>query len=138
VIAGGRILLIDDDRDFAEATRAVLESVPYEVIVAFDGDEGLAKVQEEQPDLVLLDIIMPTRDGFQVYEKLKSDPELWNIPIIILTGLSSSVSNITYSAHGGEVLEADDFIDKPVRPRELLARIARLLQRDSRSETMDC
>jgi CheY-like chemotaxis protein len=106
----------------------VLESVPYEVIVARDSEEGLAQVQEKRPDLILLDIVMPASDGFQVYKKLKGDPELRHIPIIILTGLSSSVSDITCSAHGGAALEAGDFIDKPVRPRELLARIARLLE----------
>jgi|YNPBryantNP2012_1023418.scaffolds.fasta_scaffold00304_16 CheY-like chemotaxis protein len=126
-MAGAKILLVDDDPDFVEATRTVLESVPYEVIVAYDGDEALQKVGEERPDLILLDIIMPTRDGFHVCEKLKSDPQLWNIPIIMLTSLSQRISETTYSVHDGMMLEADDFIDKPVRPAELLARIARLL-----------
>jgi DNA-binding response OmpR family regulator len=126
---GARILLIDDDHDFVEATRTVLESGPYEVIVAYDGDEGLAKVEEERPDLVLLDIIMPTRDGFHVCEKLKGDPELWHIPVIMLTSLSQRISDTAYSVLDGLMLEADDFIDKPVRPTELLARIARLLER---------
>ena len=124
-----RILLVDDDPDFVEATRTVLESVPYEVIVAYDGDEGLAKVHEEQPDLVLLDIIMPTKDGFHVCEKLKGDPELWHIPVIMLTSLSQRFSETAYSLQDGMMLEADDFIDKPVRPRELLARVARQLKR---------
>jgi two-component system alkaline phosphatase synthesis response regulator PhoP len=127
-MAEAKILLIDDDPDFVEATRTVLESVPYEVIVAYDGDEGLKKVQKEQPDLILLDIIMPTQDGFYVCDKLKGDPELWHIPIIMLTSLSQHISDTTYSMQDGMMLEADDFIDKPVRPKELLARIARLLQ----------
>ena len=127
-MAEARILLVDDDPDFVEATRTVLESVPYEVIVAYDGDEGLEKVQKERPDLILLDIIMPTQDGFHVCEKLKSDPELWHIPIIMLTSLSQHISDTTYSVQDGMMLEADDFIDKPVRPKELLARIARLLK----------
>ena len=124
-----RILLVDDDPDFIEATRTVLESVPYKVIVAYDGNEALVKVQEERPDLILLDIIMPTQDGFHVCEKLKSDPELWHIPVIMLTSLSQHISDTTYSVQDGMMLEADDFIDKPVRPKELLARIARLLKR---------
>jgi DNA-binding response OmpR family regulator len=127
-VAEARILLIDDDSDFVEATCTVLESVPYEVIVAYDGDQGLRKVQEERPDLILLDIIMPTQDGFHVCEKLKSDPELWDIPVIMLTSLSQRISDTTYSMYDGMMLEADDFIDKPVRPKELLARIARLLK----------
>lgn len=127
-MAEAKILLVDDDPDFVEATRTVLESVPYEVIVAYDGDEGLVKVKEEQPDLILLDIIMPTQDGFHVCEKLKSDPDLWHIPVIMLTSLSQQISQTTYSLQDGMMLEADDFIDKPVRPQELLARIARLLR----------
>jgi len=122
-----RILLVDDDPDFVDATRTVLESVPYEVIVAYDGDDALAKVEEERPDLILLDIIMPTQNGFHVCEKLKSDPELWHIPVIMLTSLSQRISDTAFSVHDGMMLEADDFIDKPVRPAELLARIARLL-----------
>ena len=128
-MAEARILLVDDDHDFIEATRTVLESVPYDVIVAYDGDEGLVKVQEERPDLILLDIIMPTQDGFHVCERLKSDPELWHIPVIMLTSLSQQISNTAYSVQDGMMLEADDFIDKPVCPAELLARVARLLKR---------
>lgn len=126
-MAEKRILLVDDDPDFVDATRTVLESVPYEVIVAYDGDEGLVKVQEERPDLILLDIIMPTKDGFHVCEKLKNDPELWSIPVIMLTSLGQHIGETTYSVQDGMMLEADDFIDKPVRPQELLARIERLL-----------
>lgn len=124
-----KILLVDDDPDFIEATRTVLESVPYEVAVAYDGDEALEMVEEVQPDLILLDIIMPTQDGFHVCEKLKGDPELWHIPVIMLTSLSQRISETAYSVQDGMMLEADDFIDKPVRPAELLARVARLLKK---------
>jgi two-component system alkaline phosphatase synthesis response regulator PhoP len=127
-MAEAKILLIDDDPDFVEATCTVLESVPYEVIVAYDGDEGLEKVQEDRPDLILLDIIMPTQDGFYVCEKLKGDPNLWDIPVIMLTSLSQHISDTAYSLQDGMMLEADDFIDKPVLPKELLARVARLLK----------
>jgi len=129
-MAAAKVLLVDDDLDFVEATRTVLESVPYTVVVAYDGDEGLEKVQEEKPDLILLDIIMPTKDGFYVCEKLKSDPKLWHIPVIMLTSLSQQISQTAYSVQDGMMLEADDFIDKPVRPKELLARVARLLKQD--------
>jgi two-component system alkaline phosphatase synthesis response regulator PhoP len=124
-----RILLVDDDPDFVEATKTVLESVPYEVTVAYDGDEGLAVVRDLRPDLILLDIIMPTQDGFHVCERLKEDPELWDIPVIMLTSLAQHIGSTAYSVQDGMMLEADDFIDKPVRPQELLARIARLLKR---------
>jgi DNA-binding response OmpR family regulator len=122
-----KILLIDDDPDFVEATRTVLESAPYQIVTAYDGDEGLVKVREEQPDLIILDIIMPTEDGFQVCEKLKADPELSRIPVIMLTSLSQRLSETTYSLTDGMMLEAEDFIDKPVAPEELLKRVKRLL-----------
>jgi DNA-binding response OmpR family regulator len=83
-----KILIIDDDFDFVHATRKVLESVPYEVIVAFDGEEGLQKAREEKPDLILLDIIMPLRDGFTVCDELKSSPEFAQVPILMLTSFS--------------------------------------------------
>ena len=71
-----KILLVDDDTDFVEATKTVLESKNYEVIVANEGDEGLRKAKEQKPDLILLDIIMPVKDGFVAAEQLKKDPEL--------------------------------------------------------------
>jgi two-component system alkaline phosphatase synthesis response regulator PhoP len=123
-----RILVVDDDPDFIDATRTVLESGPYQVSVAYDGDEGLEKVRAEKPDLIILDIIMPTQDGFQVCEKIKEDPELSGIPVIMLTSLSQQLSQTSYSVQEGMMLEAEDFIDKPVKPAELLARVKKLLK----------
>jgi len=71
-----------------QATKAVLESKNYQVSTAFDGDEGLQKVQDERPDLVILDIIMPTKDGFTVCEQLKGDPQYSKIPVLILTSFA--------------------------------------------------
>ena len=122
------ILVVDDDPDFIDATRTVLESGPYQVSVAYDGDEGLEKVRAEKPDLIILDIIMPTQDGFQVCEKIKEDPELSGIPVIMLTSLSQQLSQTSYSVQEGMMLEAEDFIDKPVKPAELLARVKKLLK----------
>jgi len=70
-----KILLIDDDIDFVESTKIILESKPYEVMVAYEGDEGLRKAREEKPDLILLDVIMPVKDGFTVAEQFKKDPQ---------------------------------------------------------------
>jgi len=83
-----KILLVDDDPDFVVATRVVLESNPYEVIVAYDGDEGLKKAREERPDLIILDVIMPMKDGFMVCQQLKKDPQLSSIPVLMLTAFS--------------------------------------------------
>jgi CheY-like chemotaxis protein len=118
------ILLIDDDPDFVEATCAVLESMPYEVLVAHDGDEGLAKAREAHPDLVILDMIMPVKDGFQVLEELQADPTLADIPVMLLTGLANGVVR---PASADTLAAVADYIDKPIKPTELLQRIEKLL-----------
>jgi two-component system alkaline phosphatase synthesis response regulator PhoP len=124
-----KILLVDDDKDFVEATTMVLESKPYEVVVAYNGDEGLAKARKEKPDLIILDIIMPVKDGFSAAEQLKKEPELKNIPVIMLTSFSGKVAETSLSVSQGLALEADDYVDKPVTPEELLKRVERLLKK---------
>ena len=123
------ILLVDDDPDFVEATRIVLESAPYNVTVAYNGDEALQKVREVNPDLIILDIIMPEQDGFKTCEALKSDPELSKIPVIMLTSLSQRMGETAFSVTNGMMLEAEDYVDKPVTPDELLNRVKKFLER---------
>lgn len=122
-----KILLVDDDPDFVEATTIVLESGPYEVIPARSGQEGLRKLEEVVPDLIILDIIMPGEDGFEVCRKLKRDPRYEKIPVIMLTSLSKRLGETHYSIVDGMLLEADDYVDKPVHPTKLLARVKELL-----------
>lgn len=124
-----KILLVDDDPDFVEATRIVLESAPYDVTVAYNGDEALLKVGEVNPDLIILDIIMPEQDGFKVCEALKSDPELSKIPVIMLTSLSQRMGETAFSVTDGMMLEAEDYVDKPITPDQLLKRVAKFLER---------
>ncbi len=124
-----KILLVDDDIDFIEATKMVLEKAPYEVIVAYEGDEALRKAKEENPDLILLDIIMPVKDGFTAAEQLKKDPQLSKIPVIMLTSFSSRGQETTIPRSRGFTLEAEDYIEKPVTPEELLSRVKQHLKR---------
>jgi len=124
-----RILLVDDDVDFVEATKAVLEAENYEVIVAHQGDEGLKKARQENPDLVLLDIIMPVKDGFTAAEQFKKDPQLGSIPVLMLTSFSSKGQDTSIPRGRGLSLEADDYIEKPVSPKELLSRVKLYLKR---------
>ena len=124
-----KILLIDDDMDFVEATKLVLESKPYEVITASDGSEGLTKARKEKPDLIILDIIMPVKDGFNAAEELKKDTELKRIPVIMLTSFSEKVGGTTLSVSQGLMLDTEDYIDKPVAPQELLRRVEKLLKK---------
>lgn len=123
-----KILMIDDDPDFVEATTIVLESSSYKVIPAYSGREGLRKVEEEKPDLIILDIIMPGEDGFEVCRRLKRDPVCADIPIIMLTSLSRRIGETHYSLINGMMLEAEDYVDKPVHPKELLERVRKLLK----------
>jgi len=123
-----RILVIDDDPDFVYATRKVLESERYEVLTAYDGDEGLQMTREKRPDLIILDIIMPREDGFRVCEEIKGDPQLAGIPVIVLTSLSQRWGETIFSVTQGLMLEAEDYIDKPVAPAELLRRVEQRLR----------
>jgi len=124
-----KILLIDDDPDFVEATKLVLESKPYEVITAANGNEGLSKAKKERPKLIILDIIMPVKDGFNAAEEFKKDPELQKIPIIMLTSFSQKIDETTYSKSQALTLDAEDYIDKPVDPEELLKRVEKQLKK---------
>jgi CheY-like chemotaxis protein len=124
-----KILLIDDDIDFVESTKTVLESKPYEVIVAHEGNEGLQKAREENPDLILLDIIMPVKDGFTAAEQLKKDPQLNKIPVLMLTAFASMSGETSIPVSRGYTLETEDYIDKPVSPEELLSRIEKFLKK---------
>ena len=124
-----KILLVDDDIDFVEATKIVLESKPYEVIVAHEGDEALRKARAENPDLIILDIIMPVKDGFTAAEQLKKDPQLSKIPVIMLTSFSSRGQETSLALSRGFALETEDYLEKPVTPEELLARLDKLLKR---------
>ena len=124
-----KVLLIDDDPDFLAATKIVLESKPYQVITALDGDEGLKKAREEKPDVIILDVIMPTKDGFDVCEQLKKEPELADIPVVMLTSFAQRVKETSISVSKGLATEAEDYIDKPVNPNELLRRVERLLKK---------
>jgi CheY-like chemotaxis protein len=124
-----KILLVDDDPDFVAATKVVLESRPYEIITAFSGEEGLQKARAEKPDLVLLDIIMPGVDGFQVCQQLKKDPQLSQIPVIMITSFSEKYMESSIGLSQGLSLEAEDFVDKPVAPTELLIRVEKWLKK---------
>jgi len=124
-----KILLIDDDVDFVDSTRTILESKPYEVVVALDGDEGLHKAQEENPDLILLDIIMPVKDGFTAAEQLKKDPRLSKIPVLMLTSFTARGAETGLARSRGMSLETEDYIDKPVSPQELLATVEKHLKK---------
>ncbi|MDD5452371.1 MAG: response regulator [Desulfovibrionales bacterium] len=122
-----KILMVDDDVDFCAAAKLLLESKAYEVVLAHDGKEGLDKVRTTGPDLVILDVMMPEMNGYDVCVVLKSDPKLSHIPIILLTAVDQSIFKTTYTKEMGLMTEADDYIAKPVDSAELARRVERLL-----------
>ena len=124
-----RVLVVDDDPDLVESVKMMLENKSYEVITAYDGVEGLQRAKEDSPDLIILDVMMPNKDGYAVCHELKADPQYNGIPILLLTAVVSEMSKTTYTHRMGMEIDADDYIDKPVEPAELVKRAEALLQK---------
>jgi len=118
-----KVLLVDDDPDFVEAVKVIVENGGYDVRVAYDGKEGLEAVAEERPDIIVLDVMMPVMNGHEACAKLKSDEETADIPIILLTAVADRVTTSTYTHRDMLESEADDYIPKPVEPKDLLELI---------------
>jgi diguanylate cyclase (GGDEF)-like protein len=119
-----QILVVDDDPDIARFVEVNLRSAGYEVAVAGDGEEALEKAGDMRPDLVLLDVMMPRIDGFEVAQRLRKNPQTANTSIIMLTAKALSADKVTGLQAG-----ADDYIIKPFDPIELLARVKGTLRR---------
>ena len=126
-----KILIVDDDIDYAEALRATLESEQYTVVTAADRGEGMKKIRADSPDLVILDVMMSTwQDGFEMSRELKKDPDFKDIPILILTAVKGRTGIGFKSTAGDSVwLPVDGFLDKPVEPQVLLAEVKKLLSK---------
>jgi len=121
-----RILVIDDDLDSLKLIGLMLQRQGYEVSAAGGGTQGLAQAERERPDLILLDVMMPGIDGYELCRRLKSDPRLASIPVIIFTAKTSADDKIAGFEAG-----ADDYLTKPTHPTELASRIKALLARST-------
>jgi CheY-like chemotaxis protein len=125
-----KILIIDDDPDFVEATKAILESKSFKVVAAYDKNEGMGKINSEKPDLILLDIMMKKMDdGFTLCYKLKHDPELKKIPVLAISAITEETGLKFSSETDGEYFEADDYVEKPIKADDLLERVEKLLKK---------
>ncbi len=122
-----RILVIDDDPDLVEAVSMLLEDSGLTPIAAYGGVEGLEKARSENPDLIVLDVMMPDKDGYAVAREIAADDKLNNIPLIMLTAVVDHIGDSHYSHAGGKDLVADDFIEKPLEPEALVTRIKELV-----------
>jgi len=119
-----RILVVDDDREIVRLTRAYLEQSGYQVLVAYDGETALHILRREKPDLVILDLMLPDRHGYDVTRTVRGDATLAAMPIIMLTARVDDQDKIV-----GLELGADDYVTKPFNPAELMARIRAILRR---------
>lgn len=123
-----RILLIDDEDDILDLLTFNLKRANYEVIRAKDGNSGLEAMVKHLPNLVVLDLMLPGLDGYGVFQEMRSDARLRNIPVIMLTAKAELVDRIA-----GLKLGADDYLTKPFSPRELVLRVQALLRRIKKS-----
>lgn len=134
--AGAKILVVDDDPDMREALQMILESEGYSVVMAEDGKECLSQLKSEKPDLLILDLLMPNMDGFEVCKALK-DPrhaKYGRIPIIILSSVQEGVSQRRYELETGVRLDVDDYVEKPIEGTVLLDRVGKIMKRISNEE----
>jgi two-component system response regulator VicR len=120
-----RVLVVDDEPNILDLVGMILETEGYEVSKAQSGSECMTRIGKENPDLVLLDIMMPEMDGWVVYRKLKENPETKDIPVAMLTVKAGTIDKDMAM----EVIGVDDYITKPFTPDELLERVHKLLSR---------
>jgi len=116
-----KVLVVDDEPDVLTLTKLILEGAGISVITASNGKEALQKAEDEKPNLILLDVVMPGKSGFEVCKILKSQPQTRSIPVIIFTVLNRDVDR-TLSVEAG----ADDFLPKPLEPEDLLLLVKKV------------
>jgi CheY-like chemotaxis protein len=121
------ILVVDDDPDLVETVGMMLESKGCEVGMAYDGIEGEESIRERRPDLIVLDIMMPRKDGYVLCAELKANPDTRDIPVVLLTAVSDAVPSTSYTHADGMSTEADDYIPKPIETESLWDVISNLL-----------
>jgi len=126
----GSILIIDDDPDITEAMTVVLQNKGYEVRSAADGTEGMDRLKEAKPDLIILDVMMRTsQEGFELSRELKNNKKYKDIPILMLTGVKQKTGLDFKTAAGDESwLPVEEYLDKPVKPDVLLSKVEDLLR----------
>ena len=119
-----KILVVDDEPDAVELVSFNLKAAGFEVVTAADGAEALKRAKEHQPDLLVLDVMLPEVDGLEVCKIIRRDPAVAHIPIIMLTAKAAEIDRVL-----GLELGADDYVTKPFSPRELVLRIRKILDR---------
>ena len=118
-----RVVCIEDEPEMIDLVRLILGRKGFNVIGANGGIEGLETVRRLRPDLVLLDLMMPDMDGWEVYQQIKADPSLREIPVVVVTAKAQSIDKVL----GLHIAKVDDYITKPVGPQELLESVEKIL-----------
>ena len=119
-----KVVCIEDDPEMIDLVKLILARQGYEVIGAMGGREGLETVEAVRPDLVLLDLMMPDMDGWEVYQQMKSSETMKDIPVIVVTAKAQSIDKVL----GLHIAKVNDYITKPFGPSELLSSVLRVLQ----------
>ncbi len=122
-----RILVVDDEPDFASIVQTNLKKEGFDVEVAYDGVEAIAKVKANPPDAIVLDVMMPEKDGYEVCAELKHDEKYSDIPIVMLTAVADHVGSTRYSHADGMSMEADDYLPKPASADEITQSVKSLV-----------
>jgi two-component system response regulator VicR len=126
-----RILCIEDEPEMIDLIRLILERKGFEVLGAVGGQEGLDAVRGEKPDLVLLDLMMPDVDGWEVYRQMKADERLKDIPVVVVTAKAQSIDKVL----GLHIAKVDDYVTKPFGPGDLLEAVDRVFAKRGKSAT---
>ncbi len=126
-MSGKYVLIVDDDPDLVETVAMMLESKGFEVGKAYDGIEGEEAIKKRRPDVLVLDVMMPRKNGYQLCKELKSNKWTSDIPVVLLTAVGEAVPTTSYSHAEGMALEAEDFIPKPVDAATLVEAVQRLI-----------
>ena len=122
MIKNPKILLIDDDHDFVKATSHILRTRQYQIIVASNGEEGIRKMREDKPDLILLDIMMPGKSGYDVAYEISKDPDFSDIPVLALTSIIESLGEPPFA------FKVTEYLQKTIKPNDLLEKIEKYLK----------
>jgi two-component system response regulator VicR len=122
---GKRVVCIEDEPEMIDLVKLILSRRGYQVLGAMGGREGLEAIRREKPDLVLLDLMMPDMDGWEVFQKMKADETTKGIPVIVVTAKAQSIDKVL----GLHIAKVDDYITKPFGPQELVDSVERVLAR---------
>jgi two-component system response regulator VicR len=128
---GKRVVCIEDEPEMIDLVKLILSRKGYQVVGAMGGREGLEAILREKPDLVLLDLMMPDMDGWEVYQKMKADEGAKHIPVIVVTAKAQSIDKVL----GLHIAKVDDYITKPFGPQELLESVEKVLARQTQESS---